>query len=153
MTRQTGRLGLPAQRPERRAAIGTGMRRLRHRSVNVQMTGNAYFGTRIVRRRTGDAEKGIAVKLGDGGRAGRIFGTAHCRPRRGRAVASLEKLIIARRPIPNDLNPVGHRLDGAHDWHPRHPARLGGGKMLHRLGRRRQRPETNAGQGQDKQSH
>lgn len=78
---QTGGIGLPARRHKFSAAESAGVRRIGLIAANSEMAGNTNLGASIFRSRTGNAEKSITVKAGDGGSAGQIGGPAQSNPR------------------------------------------------------------------------
>ena len=180
VARQAGGIGLSAQRHKRRADKGAGVRGVRLITTDAVMAGNADFGAGIFRSRAGDAEKRVAVKLGDGNRAGQVGGLAQRHPGRSQAVAFLEDLIIAGRPVPSELHAVGQLAVGHRDgarpgrqplrreanaaWpagivaQDGHLARVGSEQfsilqVAVQPVRPGHRPETNARQGQNKPSH
>lgn len=149
MTRQTCRIILAARRLKFRVGKSRRMRRIGLKTAHARMTGDAYFGTGIFGSRPGYPEKRIAVKFRDRSRTYQIGSFAPRQPRRIQTVTLLEDLIVARRPIPGELNAIGRCRNASHDRQARYSSWLDNGLVQYCLPRHGPPASSNAYQHQD----
>jgi len=119
VARKTGTVCLAALGHEQRIGKRASVLRVQLSRVNALMAFGTSLRAGVIRRRTGNAEEGIALNVRQRGGSRRVRST-NILPRLCREAQPSQQLIIAGRPVPSDLYPVGDPLNPRYDGHSRH---------------------------------